>query len=227
MHMAMLSFDDQKSAAKGDRVCQQHIGGVLCHGKALCDRVHLLIDHVGKKTMHPEGINAPLCSYFVPATAKKKASWANATTSQLTAALRLATDSCKDLTGIPPKFTNAHLLRAGGVTALLCAGVGKDVTKILGRWRSDAVDVCLRTSTHTATAGFSQKMFDADGYKFAKEQEAGSLPHLIPEEASSDTQDECISQLMVCNDDCDSFDDPELGRIAPEGCPTKLKAAPP
>jgi len=104
--------------------------------------------------------------------------------------------------------------------------MGKDVTKILGRWRSDAVDVYLCTSTHTATAGFSKKMFDAGGYKFAKEQEASTLPHLIPEEASSDAQDEYISQLMVYNDDCDNFDDPELGRIAPEGCPTKLKAAP-
>ena len=190
MHMAMLSFDDQKSAAKGDRVCQQHIGGVLCHGKALCDRVHLLIDHVGKKTMHPEGINAPLCSYFVPATAKKKASWSNVTTSQLTVALRLAGDLCKDRTGNPPKLINARSLRAGGATALLCAGVGKDVTKILGGWRSDAVDVYLHTSTHTATAGFSKKMFDAGGNKFAKEQEASTLPHLIPEEASSDAQDE-------------------------------------
>jgi len=102
MYMAMLSFDDQKRAAKGDRVCQQYIGGALCPGKALYDRVYSLIGHVGKKTMHPKGINAPLYSYFVPATAKKKASWANVTTSQLTAALRLATDLCKARTGIPP-----------------------------------------------------------------------------------------------------------------------------
>jgi len=226
LHMAMLSFDDQKSTERGDRVCQQYIGGVLCPGKALYDRVYLLIDHVGKSTMHPEGINAPLYSYFVPATAKKKHSWANVTTSQLTGALRLAADLCKDRTGIPPKLINAQLLRAGGATALLCAGVSKDTTKILGRWRSDAVDVYLCTSTHTATAGFSQKMFDAGGYKFAKEQEESTLPHRIPEEATSDAQDEYISQLMVYNDDCDSFNDPELGRIAPEGHPTKLKAAP-
>jgi len=118
------------------------------------------------------------------------------------------------------------LFAQGGGGALLCAGVGKDVTKTLGRWCSDAVDVYLRTSTHTATAGFSRKMFDTGGYKFAKEQEANTLPHLIPEEATSDPQDEYISQLMVYNDDCDTFDDPELGHIAPEGHPTKLKAAP-
>jgi len=224
MYMAMLSFDDQKSTAKGDRVCQQYIGGTLCPSKAVCDRVYLLIDHVGKKTLHPEGINAPLYSYFVPATAKKKHSWSNVITSQLTAALRLAADGCKDRTGIPPKLINARSLHAGGATALLCASVGKDVTKILGRWCSDAMDVYLCTSTHTATAGFSNKMFDAGGYKFAKEQEASTLPHLIPEEATSDAQDEYISQLMVCNDDCDTFDDPELGRIAPEGRPTKLTA---
>jgi len=109
--MAMLSFDDQKSAAREDRVCQQYIGGTLCPGRSLYDRVYSLIDHVGKPTMHPK-------------------------------------------------------------------------------------------------------------------QEASTLPHLIPEEASSDAQDEYISQLMGYNDDCDTFDGPELGTIAPEGRPTKLKAAP-
>ena len=176
--------------------------------------------------MHPKGINAPLYSYFVPATAKKKHSWADVTTSQLTAALRLAAEGCQDRTGIPPKLINARSLRAGGATALLCAGVSKDVTKILGRWRSEAVDVYIRTSTHTATAGFSKKMLDTGGYKFAPDQEASTLPHLVPEEAPSDAQDEYISQLLVYNDDCDTFDDPELGKIAPEGRPTKLKAAP-
>jgi len=123
--------------------------------------------------------------------------WANVTTSQLTAALCLAADRCKDRTGIPPKLINARSLRAGGATALLCAGVGKDITKILGHWHSDAMDVYLCTSTHTATAGFSKKMFDAGGYKFAPEQESSTLPHLNPEEASSDAQDEYVSQLMV------------------------------
>jgi len=226
MYMAMLSFDDQKSAVRGDRVCQQYIGGALCPNRALYDRVYLLIDHVGKPTMHPQGINAPLYSYFVPATDKKKHSWADVTTSQLTTALRLAAERCKDRTGIPPKLINAQSLRAGGATALLCAGVSKDTTKILGLWHSDAVDVYICTSTHTATAGFSQKMLDAGGYKFAPKQEASTLPHLIPEEATSDAQDEYISQLLVYNDDCDTFDDPELGKIAPEGRPTKLKAAP-
>jgi len=226
MYMAMFSFDDQKSAAQGDRVCQQYIGGALCPGRALYDRVYSLIDHIGKPTMHPQGINAPLYSYFVPATAKKKHSWADVTNSQLTAALRFAADLCKDHTGIPPKLINARSLRAGGATALLCAGVSKDTTKILGRWRSDAMDVYICTSTHTATACFSKRMLDTGGYKFAPEQEASTLPHFIPEEATSNARDEHISQLLVYNDDCNTFDDPELGKIAPEGCPTKLKAAP-
>jgi len=176
--------------------------------------------------MHPDGINAPLYSYFVPSTAKKKHSWANVTTSQLTAALRLATGRCKDCTGIPPKLINAHLLCTGEATALLCAGVGKDITQILCRWRSDAMDVYLRTSTHSATAGFSQKMFSAGGYKFAPKQEASALPHIIPEEASADAQDEYTSQLMVYNDICNTFNNPELGLLDPEGRPAEVKSAP-
>jgi len=73
MHMAMLSFDDQKSAARGDRVCQQCIGGALCPGRALYDQVYLLIDHAGKPTMHPQGINAPLYSYIRAGYCKEKA----------------------------------------------------------------------------------------------------------------------------------------------------------
>jgi len=188
--------------------------------------VYSLIDHVGKKTMHPAGINAPLYSYFVPATAKKKHSWSNVTTSQLTEALRLAVALCQDRTGIPPKLINARSLCAGGATALLCTGVSKDITKIFGRWHSDAVDLYLHTSTYTATTGFSKKVLKAGGYNFASEQEASTLPHLIPEEASPDVQDEYISQLIVHNDDTDSYDDPELGRLAPEGRPTKVKSSP-
>jgi len=107
MYMAMFSLDDKTSTAKGDHVCQQHIGGSLCPGTALYRRVHSVIDHVGKKTMHPDGIDASLYSSFVPATTKKKHSWSNVTTSQLTAALCLAADCCKDHTGIPPKLINA------------------------------------------------------------------------------------------------------------------------
>ena len=33
--IAALSFDDQKSTAKGDKVCQQYRGGMLCPGEAL------------------------------------------------------------------------------------------------------------------------------------------------------------------------------------------------
>ena len=225
MNMATLSFDDQKSTAKGDRVCQQYLGGPLCPGTAIYHRVYSLIDHMGKKTMHPEGINAPLYAYFVPATSKKKASWANVTTRQLTIVLRLAAARCQDQTGIPPKLINARSLRAGGATALLCAGVGKDITKILGRWRSDAVDLYLRTSTFTLTEGYSKMMVDSGSYKFASDQADSTLPHLLPGEASADTEDEYISQLLVYNDDCDVFQDPEEGLLAPKGRPPKKSKA--
>jgi len=182
---------------------------------------------MGKKTMHPDGINAPLHSYFAPATDKKKHSWSNVTTSQLTVALCQAADRCKDCTDIPPKLIKARSLRAGGATALLCAGLGKDITKILGRWCSDAIDLYLYTSTYAAATGFSQKMLDAGGYNFAPKQEASTLPHLMPKEAEADTQDEYISQLMVYHNDCDTFNDPEVGILTPKGRPpVKVKSTP-
>jgi len=82
--------------------------------------------------MHPDSIGGQMCSFFVPAAAKKKHSWANVTTSQLTVGLRLAATCCQDRTGIPPKLIDARSLRAGGATTLLCTSMGKDITKILG-----------------------------------------------------------------------------------------------
>ena len=85
--------------------------------------------------------------------------------------------------------------------------MGKDIVKILGRWRSDAVDVYLWTSTWTLTEGYSELMVQAGGYKFAPDQVESTLPHLVPENASDDVQDEYISQLLEYNDDVDKFDE--------------------
>jgi len=90
---------------------------------------------------------------------------------------------------------------------------------------ADAIDLYPCTSTYTATSGFSKKMMDAGGYKFAPEQELSPLPHLLPKEAKADTQDEHISQLMVHNDNCNTFNDPEVGPLAPkEHPPVKVKS---
>ena len=220
VNMAILSFDDQKSTAKGDKACQQYIGGLLCPGTALYNQVYSIADHLGTPTKHPQGANAPLYAYFIPATARKKASWGNVTTKHLTMALRLAAATCENVTGIPPKLINARSLRAGGATALLCAGVGKDITKILGRWRSDAVDLYLRTSTFTLTAGYSKLMVQHGAYKFAPDQVESTLPHSLPEDAPPFIQDEYITQLMLHNDDPDVYVDTQEGVLRPLGVPS-------
>jgi hypothetical protein len=219
MKMAMLEFNNQKSTARGDKLSHSYRGGKLCPGTALYNRVYALVDHQGKATRHPAGIDAPLHAYFVPAAGRSKARWDDVTTAQLTEALRLAAKRCEHLTGIPPKSINARSLHTGGATALLCAGVSKDITKILGRWRSDAVDLYLCTSTYTLTAGYSDRMVAAGNYQFTPEQATSSLPHLLPKEATPVQQDEYIGQLMIYNDDVDAFQDDEEGLLKPKGRP--------
>ena len=50
-------------------------------------------------------------------------------------------------------------------------------------------------------------MVQVGGYKFAPDQVESTLPHLVPENASDDVQDEYISQLLEYNDDVDKFDE--------------------
>jgi hypothetical protein len=69
------------------------------------------------------------------------------------------------------------------------------------------VEVYLRTSTYTLTAGYSDLMFEAGQYKFAPDQVESTLPHLIPDDADSKYHAEYIHQLMIYNDDPDKFDE--------------------
>jgi hypothetical protein len=207
----MLTFDEHKSMAKGDKFSQQRrmLGDDkhICPATALFHRVTNLTSRQKGRSPHPAGIDAPLYSYHVPASRTKKAGWAEVHADHLTDALRLAAELCYDETGIPAKLINVRSLRAGGATALLCAGVSKDIVKLLGRWRSDAVEVYLRTSTYTLTAGYSDRMFQYGQYKFAPDQVDSSLPHLVPDNAGSEYHAEYIQQLIIYNDDPNKFDE--------------------
>jgi hypothetical protein len=182
VHFCGLRFDDQKNAAKGDVVTHERTTDKpICPVRSL-QRIALdIITHHGSAA-------TPLYCYYED-QGKKSGRFLPLTSAQLTAALRLAAKNVEHITGIPPSKITVRSLRAGGATALLCAKIDKDVVKLLFRWRSDAIDDYLRTSTHTLTRGFSNKMLDHGNYKFMSydnDNEFLSIPDLLPDDIDAE-----------------------------------------
>jgi hypothetical protein len=197
LHFGGLRFDDQKNSAKGDMVTHERTNKPICPVRALQRIAADIIRHHGSS-------QTPLFCYYED-TGRYSGGFLSLTADQLTAALRLAAARCEHITGIPPSKINVRSLRAGGATALLCAKIDKNVVKLLFRWRSDAIDKYLRTSTHTLTRGFSTKMLEHGNYKFISygdvqdKDDYTSIPDLLPDDIDADTLREYY-KLITANE---------------------------
>jgi hypothetical protein len=181
-----LRFDDQKNAHKGETVTQQATNQLLCPVRALYGRTVHLLQHEGTP-------DTPLYTYYNSRTA----SFNVIKPGDLTNALRSAASACYNDTGIPPQHISARSLRPGGATALLCAGIAKDTVKLLGRWRSDAVDTYLRAFSVTVTKSHSRKMLEHGRYKFASYQATDTtMPDLLPDSAADSIKRAYLEVLL-------------------------------
>ena len=82
------------------------------------------------------------------------------------AALKLAAHAVHTHTGIDPAKISASSLRPGGATALLCGNIHKDTIKLIGRWRSDAIDTYLCTQATALTSKYSHVMLQHGDFTF-------------------------------------------------------------
>jgi len=168
---AALTFTDQKNGVRGEQVTQKATSDPhICPAKALFRLAAHLREHEAPS-------NTPLCAYY---DSKRKLSYVKSTF--ITNALRHAATDMHHLTGIEPSLLSARSLRPGGATALLCAGIDKDVIQLLGRWKSDAMFRYLRIQAHVYAANLAQKMLDHGSYTFAPGTftEASDMP--LPQE---------------------------------------------
>lgn len=192
LYFGGITLDDQKAGHKGDRVTHSATNKELCPVVSLRRVVSDILAHHGS-------YNTPLFSYHESHPSKGEPRFLDLSSDDLTKALRHAAAACFKETGIPPDKISARSLRAGGATALLCAGVTSDIVKLLGHWRSDSVDIYTRTSTHTLTEHYATKMFDAGEYKFSSYQaneDWPELPDLLPDDAPADIQDAYFGSLV-------------------------------
>lgn len=164
---ASLTFNDQKNGVRGEQVGHKATtDDRLCPCKALAR----LARHL---RLHNAPIDSPISTYW-----DGHGRLHQADSSLITNGLRHAAESLKHLTGIDPSLLSTRSLRPGGATALLCAGVDKDIIQLLGRWKSDAMFRYLRVQATSSSGQYSQRMLDHGTYTFAPQ--APSHPGELP-----------------------------------------------
>lgn len=168
-----LTYTDQKNATRGEALGHGRSGdNTLCPVRAAQRRVL----HLRQHNAPPD---CPLYRYFDTTGAPHAI-----TTGDITAALRVAAASVQHVTNIPPERVVAYSLRSGGATALLISGVDETAIRALGRWKSDAIFLYLRTQASTLTASYARHMLHHGQYSFspatAQYDDADLLPLQAP-----------------------------------------------
>jgi len=167
-----LTYTDQKNATRGEALGHGSSGDTtLCPVHAAQRRVLHLRHHLAP----PE---CPLYRYFDAGGTPH-----DITTGDITAALRTAAAAVQHITNIPPNRVVAYSLRSGGATALLVSGVDETAIRALGRWKSDAIFLYLRTQASTLTANYSRHMLLHGQYSFSPATDQYSDHDLLPLQA--------------------------------------------
>jgi hypothetical protein len=153
-----LTFSDQKNGVKGET-----IGHGSTTNPKFCP-----VEAIKRRVLHLREHNAapdtPL--YTIYSTRGASPPTTITTTRDITPLLRAAAATVEHITGIPPAKIQAYSLRSGGATALLCAGTNPILIQLIGRWKSKAMLLYLRTMATALTAPLAQQMLDHGSYTF-------------------------------------------------------------
>ena len=121
-----LVFATQKNRERGEEITHGRSGhSIACPTATLLRRIlHLRLNAAPPHT--------PLSHIY------HLGQWVSIPSTLIMARLRTAAAALPHL-GFPPSGVTARSLRSGGAMALLCGRVDRDVIKLVGRWRSDAM----------------------------------------------------------------------------------------
>lgn len=142
------TFADQKNAVKGETISHSaNNHPFVCPVKATLRRLlHLRLNGAPA--------SAPLYTYYRNSKAYKISN------THIGHLLKHVAAALQPHTGVPPGKITPRSLRSGGATALLNAHADDNSIRLLGRWKSDAMFVYLRTHADSITKNFSQMMLD-------------------------------------------------------------------
>ena len=79
--------------------------------------------------------------------------------------------------GIKPADISARALRASGAMALLCAGVDRTISQLMGRWKTDEMLKYLHIQCPSLVRDLAPRMLAAGDYSFTPGSEQHTLVH--------------------------------------------------
>lgn len=158
---ATLHYTTQKNGVQGQGITLGPTGHrTICPVKALLRRVkHLRANNAPDET--------PIHAYFEPMSGERQ----DVYSVHLTCALRAAAAELLSTLGIEPKDISARSLRPGGATAMLCAKIDRDITQLIGRWKSDEMLKYLHVQAASLMANYARQMFEHGEFSFTSTQD--------------------------------------------------------
>ena len=149
-----LTFSDQKSAVRGERVGHGRSGTTkACPVESVVDRV-IYLRRIGA----PD--TAPLCSFsFAPGGPLLQLK-----SKDFTDTLRVEAAFCSEQYGINPKDVSVGCFRTTGAMALFCANVDSSRIRLLGRWNSWTMLRYLHLQSDTAMNSLARRMMNGGSF---------------------------------------------------------------
>ena len=154
---ASLTFTRQKNGVRGEKIGHGRSGDPhLCPVLCLVARVIALREL-------PATPATALNTYRPTPTSPVRYILSSDLTRRIRAALSIYPDPSYHPTDVSARSTRA----AGGVMALLCAGVDSDRIRMIGRWRSDELFRYLHVQAHPIMTGLSAAMLRGGSFRLA------------------------------------------------------------
>jgi hypothetical protein len=153
---ASLTFTRQKNGVRGEKIG---------HGRSgdphLCPVLCLVARVIALRNL-PATPATPLNAYRPTPTSAVRYILSEDLTRRIRATLAVYPDP-----SYLPTDVSARSTRAGGAMALLCAGVGSDRLRMIGRWKSDELFRYLHVQAQPIMTGLSAAMLSGGSFRMA------------------------------------------------------------
>ena len=171
-----LRYTNQKNGVQGQGITMGSTGHPhICPVRTLARRIQHL-------RAHQSTPRTPIFTFYEEAGNQPKQIFSV----HLTTALRTAAAALYPILGIDPKDISARSLRPGGATAMLCANIDRDITQLIGRWKSDEMLKYLHVQAGALMHNYARQMFDHGDYTYHPEADTDDAATFLGPFAASE-----------------------------------------
>jgi hypothetical protein len=171
---ATLWYNNQKNGVRGQGVTMGASGDPhVCPVRTLARRIRHLRDNNA-------AADTPIYSFWEDGQRSEVYSV------HVTHALRLAAAALLPELGIEPRDISCRSLRPGGATAMLCARIDLNVTRLVGRWRSDEMLKYLHVQTAALMQNYSRQMLEFGHFSYNHTDDVRNSEYFLPSPVARD-----------------------------------------